>query len=418
MVVRTTSLNSLKNLFPKIHQPLPLSQRESRKLLDSITTSFRKNLDKEHPWEPSEESTSHASAPRDKTPLLLSQTSSSSPSPDVSKRRPQTDRHLRAILSNPLFTHEDPRKEPKSPFRVFDLAVSRGLMTLARAAGFLFKVRSEIPGESDEEIRQGMAKSGAGLRVLRWLRASGLENDLEFLRHGLTVSLIPFLYAEGLEEVVWSWVVRLAPRDEGQVMHWHHPALHQLLQAIRKHFSTSYSGSKLSLDGAYEALMRAKEVLPTESTVARRSLEDVWLSLSWISTVLAPERPKPSAPLFESFVDMGRPWGRHALGVPLDMAHLELHHPLSPSHSAAVEFMHANAYAYAEREYYNPTLQRRLFCLALDAADRLKQVGDTDEISWIERFLERIGADANFAILLGQIRQASTSSELPIYRMK
>ncbi|KAI1759573.1 hypothetical protein GGR53DRAFT_134375 [Hypoxylon sp. FL1150] len=411
MVVRTSSLNSLKNFFPKIHQPLPLTKRESQQLLESITTSFRKNLDKEHPWEPSsDDSTTHGSSLRSRNPLLLAQTSSSSsPSPEAAKRQAPTDRHLRAILSNPLFAHQDAKKAPSSPFHVFDLAVSRGLMTPERAAGFLTKVRSEIPGKSADEIRQSMARSGAGLKVLQWLRASGLENDLQFLNSRLASSLVPFMYAEGLEEVAWSWVVRLAPRDEGRVLDWHLYALTSLLQAIRKQSSTSFSGSKLSLDGSYEAMIRANEVLPKQSNIARRSLEEVWFSLSWISTVLASERPKPSAPLFESFVDIGRP-----LEAPLDMAHLELHHPLSPSHSAAVQFMHANA----EREQQNPTLRRRVVCLALDAANRLKQVGDTDEASWVERFLARIGADANLGILMDQIRQASISSDTPIYRMR
>ncbi|XXG98950.1 Suppressor of the cold-sensitive snRNP biogenesis mutant brr1-1 [Hypoxylon texense] len=414
MVVRTTSLNSLKNFFPKIHQPLPLTNHESRQLLESITTSFRKNLDKEHPWEPSsiDESASPGSAaPRSRNPLLLKQTSHS-PSLDASKRQPVADRHLRTILSNPLFTHQDAKKGPADPLDVFDLAVSRGLMTPRRAAGFLSKVRSGVRGASADEVRQGMARSGAGRKVLQWLRASGLENDLQFLLVSQLPSLlIPFMSAEGLEEIAWGWVARLAPRDGAQAMKWHHDALKALLHSIRKHSSTSYSGSKLSLDRAYEALIRADEVLPKKNEVARRSLEHVWFSLSWISTVLAAERPKPSAPLFESFVDIGRP-----LGAPLDMAHLELHHPLSPSHTAAVQFMHANAER--QHEHQDLALRRRLVCLALDAANRLKQVGDTYEASWVERFLTRIGADGNLSIFMDQIRQASMPSQVPIRRMR
>ncbi|KAI4859946.1 hypothetical protein F4820DRAFT_453397 [Hypoxylon rubiginosum] len=408
MVVRTTSLSSLKNFFPKIHQPLPLTNRESRQLLDSITTSFRKNLDKEHPWEPSsggEESTSHGSAaPQGRTPLLLKQTSPSPPL-DASKRQHAADRHLRTILSNPLFAHQDTKKGPTSPFDVFDRAVSRGLMTQRRAAGFLSKVRSEIPGESADEIRRGMARSGAGLRVIQWLRASGLEDDPRFLDSNLPWLLVPFMYAEGLEEIAWGWVARLALRDGRQAENCRLRALVTLLHAIRKHSCTSYSGSNLNLDCSYEAVMRANEVLPKQSDVARRSLEEMWFSLSWLSTVLASERPKPSAPLFESFVDIGRP-----MGAPLDMAHLELHHPLSPSHSAAVRFMHDSA----EREQRDPVLRRRLVCMALDATDRLRQVGDTDEASWVERFLARIGSDTHLGILMEQIRQASVPSELPI----
>lgn len=286
-------------------------------------------------------------------------------------------------------------------------------MTPRRAAGFLAKVRSEIRGDSADSIRQGMAKSGAGLRVVQWLRASGLENDLHFLSSpALFSALVPFMYAEGLEEVAWTWVARLALRDESDEKRklWHYSALSQLLRAIMKQTNTSYSGLKTSLDGSYEAVVRANELLPKQNEVALNSFKNVWTSLSWASTVFASERPKPSAPLFESFINVGRP-----LSVPLDMAHLELHHPLAPSHSAAVQFMHANADS--DSDGLDPTTRRRLVCLALDTADRLTQVGDADEASWVRRFLTRIGDDLNFAIFNAPEGDL-IASELPIYRMK
>ncbi|KAI0172230.1 hypothetical protein GGR52DRAFT_459788 [Hypoxylon sp. FL1284] len=421
MVVRTTALNSLKNFFPKIHQPLPLTESESRQLLGSITSSFRKNLDKEHPWGPGDEPTSHGPAPRGRSPLQTSSSSSSasaSPPSDASRRDPATDRHMRAILSNPLFARQDAQAKQAAaapdPLRIFDLAVSRGMMTPQRAAGFLTKVRKELrPWESsDDAVRRGMAASGAGRRVLRWLRASGHEADLRFLLSGdLASRLVPFLHAEGLDDVAWAWAVRLAsPDDAPRVADWQRLALTNLLHAFRTHSSMSYAGAKLSLDGSYQALLRANELLlPRQSKIARCGLENVWVTLSWLSTVRAWTRPKPSTPLFDSFVDLGRPFG-----TPLEMAHLELRHPSSPSHSAAVRYIHANA----ERDPEPPAQRRRIICLALDAVDRLKQVGDADEASWIERFLVRLGAEANLPILMEQLEQFSTTSDPPIHHLR
>ncbi|OTA99674.1 hypothetical protein M426DRAFT_324925 [Hypoxylon sp. CI-4A] len=412
MVVRTTSLNSLKNFLPKVHQPLPLSRRESQQLLESITTSFRKNLDQEHPWEHSDESASHPSAPPSRKPIL----STSFPTPpttsDTINRQRPTDRHLRAILSNPLFAHEENKKRPttsRDPLDVFDSAVSRGLMTPRRAAGFLAKVRSQIAGESAEDIRKGMADSGAGLRVVQWLRSSGLEKDLHLLSDsGLFGALVPFMYAEGLEEVAWSWVQNLGTQNETEgVNQSRFFALTTLLYAIVKQTNTSTPGLKTSLDGSYEAIIRANDILPRENQVALKSFRNIWGGLSWASTVFATERPKPSAPLFDSFVDIGRP-----LKMRLDMAHLELHHPLTPNHSAAVQFMHHNVNSVDLR----PTTRRRLVYLALDAADRLKEVGDVDEVSWVERFLTRIGNDLNAGIF-NALEKDLIASELPIYRM-
>ncbi|KAI1417061.1 hypothetical protein F5Y13DRAFT_153638 [Hypoxylon sp. FL1857] len=414
MVVRTTSLHSLKNFLPKIHQPLPLSHRESQQLLESITTSFRKNLDKEHPWEHGNESTSPNPPPQTKKPTLPKLVASSSlPSDTPTSQRP-TDRHLGAILSNPLFAHQENKKPPaasRDPLDVFDSAVSKGLMTPRRAAGFLAKVRSQVTGESADDIRQGIADSGAGLRVVQWLRASGLENDLRFLADSnaiLFANLIPFMYAEGLEEVVWSWVARLAARNEtDDVKHTHFTALFGLLHAIMKHKRTSYSGLKTSLDGSYEAMVRVNELLPEKNQVASRAFKDIWVRLSLASTVFASEQPKPSAPQFNAFVGVGRP-----LKLRLDMAHLELRHPLSPDHSAAVQFMHHNV-----PPNLRPNTRTRLVCLALDAADRLKEVGDAEEVSWIERFVTRISNDLNSGIL-NALKRELIASELSIYRME
>ena len=48
----TKALSSLKGMLPPIHQPLPLNQREAQQLLNALTSSFRKNLDREHGWLP------------------------------------------------------------------------------------------------------------------------------------------------------------------------------------------------------------------------------------------------------------------------------------------------------------------------------------------------------------------------------
>ncbi|KAI0002797.1 hypothetical protein F4779DRAFT_114882 [Xylariaceae sp. FL0662B] len=385
MVIRTHSLNSLKRgLLSQIHQPLPLDRRESQKLLESITASFRKNLDNEHPWQLNE------------TPTTTSgqDTSSTTPSNQTRNHRP-TDSHLRAILSNPLFAHQHDEKSSspigtRNPFDVFDSAVSKGLMTPRRAAGFLISVRSQISAESPDDIRREMAKSGAGLRVVQWLRASGLETSLLFLTDTVLIQkLVPFMYAEGLEEIVWTWLERLAARSdslefEKNTGKLNGQSLSHLLFATIKESSESGHGSQPCLDGSYSAMIRANQILPPVDPVARAILRTVWRSLSWASTVEGWERPKPSAPLFDSFVDIGRPFK-----FLIDMAHLQLHHPLTPSHDAALKYMHSKADSEDKTPSINsnPRFQSRLVFLALDTADRLKQVGHTDEASWVERFL-------------------------------
>ncbi|KAI0484961.1 hypothetical protein GGR56DRAFT_616320 [Xylariaceae sp. FL0804] len=409
-----------RGFLPSIHQPLPLNKRTSQKLLESITTSFRKNLDKEHPWQLADTPTSsHASA---RPPDAARKTAASKVD-----HRP-TERHLRAILTNPLFVHDSkpdlPGASTRSPSDVFDLAVSRGLMTPQRAAGFLATVSSQIRSNKLEDVHPNpvdaspsLSSSGAGLRVLQWLHASGEENSLNFLFYApLIRNLVPFLYAERLEEVLWVWLARLTARItelefENTPGKANAQSLGTLLAAIIKETTVSGAEAGRSLDTSYAALFRARELLPPDNHIASRNMKSSWAYLSWMSTVPIVERPKPLPALFDSFLEMGQPYRPK---LPMDFAHLELHHPVSPSHSAAVEYIRRkeqNATQVLRTGSSNPNpapveglgltakYQKRLVFMAMDAAERLKNVGRVEEASWIERFLARGFDGLNLGIL-------------------
>ncbi|RYC57631.1 hypothetical protein CHU98_g8583 [Xylaria longipes] len=413
MVVRTPPLSGLrKGFLPQIHHPLPLNPRESRQLLDSITSSFRKNLDREHPWEAAETSTSTLASSR-LDPAEQLQTSSHRP----------TDRHLGAILSNPLFAHPRDANADMSlhttsrkPFDIFDSAVSRGLMTPLRAAGFLATIRSQLEVESLYNLRQRMGASGAGLRVLRWLRASGQESDLKFLANpALLRLLVSFLYTEGLQEVPWTWLAQLAARAtelefEETPGKANAQILSKLMFAIIKENSESSSQSLMSLDGSYAALAKASGMLPRENRAATAAVKIIWGKLSWASTVNSLDRPKPSATLFENFVEIGRP-----LNLPLELAHLDLHHPTTPTHSAAIEYLRLRPRIVEDLSHMWPRAQQRVLCLVSDAAERLKQTGQVAEAPWIERLKSTICERLNLATLNTEIG-GSLDSNIPIQR--
>ncbi|KAI0458683.1 hypothetical protein F5B21DRAFT_402542 [Xylaria acuta] len=413
MVVRTAPLSSLrKGLLPQIHHPLPLNPRESRQLLKSITSSFRKNLDREHPWGAGETSTSTPASSRlDSTEQL-----------QTTNHRP-TDQHLRAILSNPLFAHPRDadadtslRTASRKPFDIFDSAVAKGLMTPRRAAGFLAAIRSQLVPGLPDNFRQQMGASGAGLRVLRWLRASGQENDLNFLSDtALLKLLVSFLYAESLHEVAWTWLAQLAAR--ATVLEFEETpgkanaqTLSRLMFAIIKENSESGSQSPISLDGSFAALTKANDMLPRENPAATAAVKMNWAQLSWASTVNALERPKPSATLFENFVEIGRP-----LNLPLDLAHLDLHHPTTPTHSTAIEYLRLRQQILEDVSNMRPRARQRVLCLVLDAAERLKRTGQVAEAPWIERLKTTICERLNLGILNLQIGD-SLNSSIPIQR--
>ncbi|RKU47479.1 hypothetical protein DL546_000839 [Coniochaeta pulveracea] len=310
---KTKPLSFLKNRLPSLHQPLPLNNHDSKRLLDALTTSFRRQLDKEHGWLPDERTPTR---PGTATSLLP-------PLP-----RP-TDHHLSHILSNPLF-NPTPTPDPTDGRvarhnAVFDEAVRKGMMTPARASGFLISVKNAILQSPMSSVEEGMRKSGAGARVVGWLATSGLEKELNpFIADSL---LVKFMVAEGMEERIWIWLERLRDSKE------HSNLWAKLLGVL---VSTKSKGA-VSLDGAYAAIIRGEEYFRVPKGMEFvQGMLPTWRVLSYQSTVKAWKYETPSATLFDPYVAMLDHMKQDA---PLDRAHLDLHHPVNPRAERAVELL-------------------------------------------------------------------------------
>ncbi|KAF3800944.1 hypothetical protein GCG54_00010218 [Colletotrichum gloeosporioides] len=369
----TKPLSSFKKAISSIHQPLPLSSRESQKLLNVLKTSFRQNLDKEHGWTPET-----AESP-------ASQTTANKPTPHNAHHRP-TDRHLRTILSNPLFKNSEkpaklPLTSPRDPMDVFEEAAARGMMTRKAATGCLRATRKQILESSVISLHDAMADSMAGSQVLQWLRSSGQERTLEFLADKPFVfELSQFLVAEGLEEVQWTWAERMVrgegPEDPNSVI------VGSLVANLVKAKSNMYDES---LDTAYSAMLRADQTWKTDAQ-RRNILLAPWHVLSWRSTVEAWKRPLPSAALFESFVGTANHIHRP---LKIDRAHLDLHHPVNPSHQRAVGFLEGlQANDKLAQLYAANNLGSRVICMGMDAVSHLTRLGRADEAESVLRILQ------------------------------
>lgn len=387
----TKALSSLKGMLPPIHQPLPLNQREAQQLLNALTSSFRKNLDREHGWLPDNGLSGAVSSVLSNAPTASS---------NDAHRRP-TDRHVRAILSNPLFSYDRTTQQApgrisneRDPMDVFDEAVAKGLMTPRRAAGCLQAKKREIIQSSTLSITEAMAASGAALRVVQWLRASGLERDLSFVENaGLTSTLLKFMVAEGLDEVAWGWLDRLMQGGGPQVhlkQHGSHTAASFVLDSL--------VGAKImdagNLNDAYASILRGEDMFKSTPAFGANFLQ-AWRHLSWLSTVQAWKRSSPSAPLFDAFVAIGQHLQRP---LQIDRAHLDLHHPTNPSHTQAVKFLQnenlwkkisSKAEASQSSSTLDPPRSRpstfalRLTSMGLDTVQHLTQKGQAEEAQWI-----------------------------------
>ncbi|KAK3338004.1 hypothetical protein B0H65DRAFT_310148 [Neurospora tetraspora] len=386
MFFKTKPLGSLKSILPPIHQPLPLNQRESQKLLDVLKASFRAHLDKEHGWTPD----TNQVAPAAPTVTYLPSASPAS-SKDVPAR--PTDKHMRAILENPLFNNKafvPPSVAAPAPAvrnnrnDIFQLAVSKGIMNTQRALGFLLAVQRDIQLSAAVSVTQSMKESGAGLLVLRWLRSSGKERSLGFLgNRTFTRLLLRYMVAEGLDELAWSWFQRLLNEPAlttGNPERAAHPAV--LLDSL-----IMAKSQAIELDEAYTSMLRGKEVIDDTSASAQH-LMHAWRRLCWHTTGQSYKHQIPPASLFESFAAVHNEFRKP---LPMAMAHLALYHPTNPSPNLALEYL-SNEYVWNTRlPNYKPDNPEakyitKLASLMLDTIQNLMQSGRFTEA---QRLMER-----------------------------
>jgi hypothetical protein len=382
---KTKTLGSLRNIFPPIHQPLPLNKRESARLLDTLKASFRAQLE-----------SGHGFPPHFVNPELLAKPAitylASDNAPHDSARA--TDQHLHAIVSSPFLgaaadkahattiTAESAFEKHRS---AFSQAVQRGLMTQQLAVGFLHKLKAEVSQSATATVADSLRKAGAGMLVLQWLRMSGWERDLSFLDNkALTRQLVYFLLIEGHDDAVWTWIERLM--KEGPVLEQGGLANAQERATLLVDHIIAVKAGDRGLDGAFAAVLRA-DAMRRENQLPLELLRSPWHRAAFHGTVDASKHALPPLGLFDHFVDVG-----HELrSRRLEMAHLKLHRPEDPSAELAVKYL-SNKKTW-ENLQGGPALPgwfaKRLSLLGVDTVQHLVQTNEVKEASRIFDLLKR-----------------------------
>lgn len=168
--------------WPKIHQPLPRSPRESQQLLSALTTSFRRQLD----------------------------------AADTTQSTQSANEHMQTILNNPLFRVVPPglkvtaaesrasldQRMAKEPMAVFDELVAAGSINRENLGSCLASQLALI-GSQSSDVKQEMQKSGAGSRIVNWFWASdATSRKLLFKSQRTSRAAVKFMAAEGLHREI------------------------------------------------------------------------------------------------------------------------------------------------------------------------------------------------------------------------
>ncbi|KAF4976289.1 hypothetical protein FZEAL_7005 [Fusarium zealandicum] len=386
MFSTTKSVNSLKNLFASYHEPLPLSKQQSKKLLDGLKTSFRKQLDREY-GETSKHPPPAAKSVDPLNPVRLS----------------AANRHLKDILSNPLFSYSKDvtsafpsslaaptlTAPTRDPMEVFDHAVARGLMTPKAAIGCMVAKAKQL--QAQEPGLGSLSASGTAARVVRWLRACGAEQDLRFMDNQTFVrTLAPFLVAEGMEEVAWEWLVRTIHDPAGKLPKEKRlkRASHLLGELVRTRCQPQYG----NLDSGISTMLQAQQMFQS-SPLLSELLVSSWRSVSWFSTVEAYSRSAPSEELFDAHIATADRLPQPFL---MERAHLHLYHPTHPDHIPALQFFKdkerlrklVNAVGPKKSKPESLSVVSWLAFLGHDTVNHLTQSGRTREAQGVTDLLQ------------------------------
>lgn len=207
----TPSLNYapwLKNLHP----PLPRTPRQSQQLLNALTSSFRRQLDREYPAA--------------RTPTLdKDEVSEDHPPKNPESSSYATDKHLQSILDNPLFRVQ-PRKEvrvkdptqdarlAKEPMVVFEELAAAGNVTSSALSNCLVSQLLLLSGKkSGDDFVKAMRDSRTASRIASWWSASDPQSRRLLFLPQITPLITKFLVAENMQNVASTWLKLLAQQD-------------------------------------------------------------------------------------------------------------------------------------------------------------------------------------------------------------
>ena len=187
--MKTTLTLHWKALVNKIHPPLPLTPRDSQRLLNALNASFRQTLDQHHPTKEDHYTNDHLHSVLS-SPLLLNNNL-------MSQRLVGDSRVKRAAVHN-----EAPMQDPVATMQ--DM-ISKGKATLETMKRCLIAQLKQSLTTADPKLT--MKNSYAGSITLHWLWAAGMANSLKFLPDQIfTQHLIKFLVAEGQHDKIYEWL--------------------------------------------------------------------------------------------------------------------------------------------------------------------------------------------------------------------
>lgn len=354
-------VQGLKSLASKLHPQLPLSARESQRLLTALTTSFRKQLDQAHP--PRSEGQDGAKPEGGLSKAGTKQVHSSSAT--------FADRHLASVLTNPLLSKADaaPKSDPNlesakidldgeyatNPISLLEKYHEKGVATVPIALLCLESFNQTLGSLPEGQREAAIKATNAGKRTLLWLWNSKIYETDEFVDNTPFMdALCSFLVREQSEEYFWDWWkldLRLGTLDKPDVTNhlaasnqiYHYRWKGRMLRALlrSKLLKDNYVSANSALDAFFRARAIKESAIQQGAEEIQYPLFQAWMLLGLIFTNYRSCAKKTDPDRYDRLLQKpallidgqkGRDFAQS-----MELARMWLLHPLTPSATPALK---------------------------------------------------------------------------------
>lgn len=425
--MKVSSILNLKSWTSKIHPPLPRTPRESQQLLSMLTSSFRRQLDKQHP--PVE--TVAEELPSSQTTTVNSKEAAPH---DLNSSAASAHAHVKSILEHPLFNvvpskdsqplsgdttkpvirHVTSRHDgwmAANPMACLEERIAAGTATahaIANALNAQMWVIRNTPGLS---LREGMRKSRAGSKAVSWFHSTDpASRNFFFNSANCLHAIMPFLMVENLRHIGKQWLQMLydcnvSAGEEGRISlaaaRWRQ---RKLLESFIDADLGFGEGLKSSLEFFFWAVDSAPKGAKYDLSREDRSpLFYAGLNLAHFMVRYGHHDSVRSLPpkTMDRFLCLSHIWSRDPH---FWSSTLHLYHPSRPTAGPALEF--ARRLATQDLERLHPSLQMRRLKTILVAAQLLLEQNRNGDAAWLLKHAK----DRYPTLLTGKARQDKTSN--------
>lgn len=397
--MKSTPIFNFKSWTSKIHPPLPRTPRQSEQLHALLTSSFRRQLDRQFP--PVQPAASSDSTTR------------SGPS-DAQQHSPphssahSADRHMRTILDHPLFNlapsknlsstdirsadakPDGNRRLVEEPMALFDELVALGTADHHTVQQCLNAQLALIGASPEESIRDRMRQSGAGSRAVAWFWAADSESRKQLFRCRRTIaSLMKFMVAENLQRVVVTWLRLFQKLDVGggtgaisipEARTFQHHLLAELV-AAEISYGRGIEAGLVYYTQACELLSSSKELVLSNETDAALRFTGFYLARWIVEHGHSSEVKSIPVDLFDEFSRIALRWSRRPH---FWATSIQVYHPTQPTARPALEYLKQQSSS--NHQLWKAPRREGIVGLCLEAAQLSLVQEKYDDANWLMKY--------------------------------